>query len=203
MIIILGKSKKLVDAITQQHKTSEVMVISWRDITSEFENIDGLVDEIYVIGFDFSTYMGSFSNCVSKNVEMPWDLIYSIWQKNQCSIVYVNTMWPKVGITYSRYAYCKTALALRIQTIACARVVALPTIVGKNSWPLINASFLEKIIIYVIIRTKKIEVIKKEELSNKILIDTDEPFEPNRIEGKLLWLPRPSIVDKALRILFG
>lgn len=203
MIIILGQSKKIVDAIAQQHKTSELMVISWRDITSDFEVIDCPVEKVYVIGFDFSTYVGLFSNCMSKNVEMPWELIYRIWQKNQCPIVYVNTMWPKAGITYSRYAYCKTALALRIQTLECSRVVAIPTIVDRSSWPLINASCLEKIIIYIFIRTKKIEVITKEELSDKILIDKEEPFELNYIEGKLLWLPRPSIVDKALRILFG
>lgn len=206
-ILILGRSEKIAMAVAELFPKAKIETLSWRSLSVADKT--GIDCELCIVcGFDFGLFFGAFKTFKEVNIEVPHAVLSNAKTKT-AKILYINTMRSAVGTTYSRYYYGKQGLLQELLTTGHSVFeLCLPTIVDKTGTPSLNASAFEKRLIMIVLQVLGINTLEESLISHLIAdILASEPSSvlenTQKLDGKFLSIPRPQIVDRALRLLLG
>jgi hypothetical protein len=203
--ILFGNSKKIYDALSKTTKNSKIDVIPWRINKSISPNFFHKKQILIICGFDHSCYHKGFNYFFNANVTRPSQILNNSIKVFKY-VVYIDTMNNNYQETFSFYYYSKYKFRLFLQSKRPdLRVVEMPLVTNKNGWPDFYASFIEKLLAFLISRTKKINTLAIDNIYNHIIYDYKiaEHKTQGHLALRLKWLPRTRFFDKVLRTIFG
>ena len=206
-ILILGRSEKIAIAVAEHFPKAKIETLPWR--TLSFADNRGIDCEICIVcGFDFGLFLGAFKTFKEVNIEVPFAVLNN--PKNKITkILYINTMRSAFSTTYSRYYFGKQALFQKLLTTGHSVFeICLPTIIDNTGKPSLNASAFERRLIMIVLQLLRINTLEESRLSHLIAdIVASEPSSvmenTQQLDGKFLSIPRPQVIDRALRLLLG
>ena len=203
-ILVLGRSYHLYAAICHAFKSDEIEVVQWRGncSCSNFSNLK--YDIIFIVGFDYSSYMKDYEEYMQVNIKNPLLNLISLC-KNNTDIVYISTQYSNLSYTFSRYRYAKEELGSKIvEQFPNSYIVRFDTFVNSNGELKVNANFIIKKIFYFLIKINIIKTINLKDVSIKLgNYKKSYSLEVNRIEGLFIRAPRTQFIDRLLRVMFG
>lgn len=202
MILIIGNSPHLSEAISLAYPGHDITIVSWR---SDFHHVPQIqADLIFIVGFDYASYMKRYEDFLDVNVEQPMFALQR-FAKPSADRVYVATQNGPKNYTFSRYRYAKEKLGLElVSQSANSYVVRFDTFATLHQEPLVKGGAVTK---WIFSRLAKLGVVKtvdmhtvSERLKN---YQNSCSGDIREITGRLLFLPRPQFIDRLMRLLFG
>ena len=163
-----------------------------------------MAERIYILGFDYSSYLKNFNSYKYINIESPLKKINSL-SSSKTEIIYVTTEKTNKDKTYSRYNYAKNELGRKLQNVYSNRlkVAQYPTIVDALRSPMMHCSFLQGSFIKFAIFLKLVKTISYCDVKKTIIFDQFSDPSFKLIKGSFLNLPRTSFIDRLIRLLLG
>lgn len=204
---MIGHSPKLIQFVESIFPITEKSIISWRSLPLSKEEEKNLAamhwDVLLVCGYNYKTSAASFKDCLAKNVSNVLAFAEACVGKD-IRVIYTNTQGPTRKYTWSRYLYAKMLLGDGlVGNFTNTDVLEFPTIfqygnisttgglLSKTAFRILDSlGCLSK----VTINQSNAENIK---LFHELKAT---PIIPKPI---LLEIPRPLIVDRFLRLIFG
>jgi hypothetical protein len=202
-IYIFGRSKKIIDAVRYLYPKDKITIIPWRIDALPFINL--LEGHLLVIcGFDHSQYGKGFKNFYLHNIENPFRLVLKI-EKLFKHIAYINTNYTEEqNYTFSYYLYAKNELCRRLVSVRSdIKVIKLPSIVNSHKFPVMHASLLEKILGYILIRVKKINILDISEIGKYIKYNENKYHNINTVVLHFKNIKRTRFIDKVCRVILA
>lgn len=202
MVIVLGKSKHLNSIIKKIE--GEKIEFGWRSILKKQnqKNFSQLknVTKIYILGFDFSTFLSRFETCTLTNIINPSEVVFKLLANNpKAEVVYLTTRITTNTKTYSRYLFCKQNLGHMLSKINNAYIIELNTIISNDMTPIVRTGMFARLIFSFLIKTKRISTCTLSEVEHKIRNYKSVSVNPTELIPCYLWVPRSQFLDKALR----
>ncbi len=204
--IFYGRSLKFVNNFENIFGPKIIGVIPWRGSpdSTTFLTLSNKATLI-ICGFDHNAYRHGNASFLDANIEKPYNFLKGEIHKFN-KIIYIDTMNAGKLNTGSLYFYAKKELKRRLLLIRrdiC--IVELPMVVGRFGWPDLHATFIEKILAYVVIKIKKVEVIKSDEIAKYILENGRIATRNDYLEHNIIYknLYRNRLIDKVIRVIHG
>lgn len=209
-IVIYGNSKKFINIIEAIFPDASLKVIAWR------QNIDKLnadvipkemaVDLLVVCGYDYGATFKSWKVFIQNNINYPEQIITELAPQTR-SIIYIDTEPPAKLRTYSRYQFAKFTLGQRLaQKLNQLSVMPVATIHNKDGL-VIHGGVVNQIAFYICWKLGMMKTISTKEIQNMIYEQYNRPILGNEFTKPIcpcfLKIPRPLLIDRILRILYG
>ncbi len=135
-ILIIGKSSHLCEAIRLAYPDHEIKTMTWRGLVGE--TTQERVDLIFVVGFDYGSYMKLYEDYMNVNVTQPI-LAVQRFAKPTAAIVYVATQNGRKTFTLSRYRYAKEKLGhALVHQLPHAYILRFDTFATSSHEPLVK-----------------------------------------------------------------
>ena len=155
MILIVGNSDHLHEAICLAYPDHEIKMISWRGLAHEA--IQSQADLLFIVGFDYGSYMKRYEDYIDVNVMQPM-LAVRRFAKPTASIVYVATQNERSNYTFSRYRYAKEKLGQELMHQSTkAYALRFDTFVTPNQEPLVKGGAITRLVFGTL---RKLGVVK-------------------------------------------
>jgi hypothetical protein len=201
-ILIIGKSSHLCEAISLAYPDHEIKTITWRGLAGE--TTQACVDLIFVVGFDYGSYMKPYEDYMNVNVTQPI-LAVQRFAKPTTAIVYVATQNGRKTFTFSRYRYAKEKLGHALaHQLPHAYVLRFDTFATSNHEPLVKGGAATRLIFSClvklgVIKTVDMLTVRERLKDHQIHASHDLPA----IQGFFMAIPRPQFVDRLMRLFIA
>jgi len=200
MILIVGNSDHLHEAICLAYPDHEIKMISWRGLAHEA--IQSQADLLFIVGFDYGSYMKRYEDYIDVNVMQPM-LAVRRFAKPTASIVYVATQNERSNYTFSRYRYAKEKLGQELMHQSTkAYALRFDTFVTPNQEPLVKGGAITRLVFGTL---RKLGVVKTMDMCTVCerlrSYSSHESHDFRDVTGVLLSIPRPQFIDRLMRLL--
>lgn len=202
MILIIGNSSHLFEAIRSAYPDDEIRVIPWRSNFHEITQIDG--DLIFIVGFDYSSYNMPYDEYMNTNVIQPMFAVQR-FSKLAADKVYITTQNNSKEYTFSRYRYAKEKLGQElVNQWNNSYVIRFDTFASPNHEPLVRGGFISKLIFSYLVKIGIVKIVDMRTVSNclKNYQASSSKYLPN-IKGFFISIPRPQFVDRLMRLFIA
>lgn len=201
-ILIIGNSAHLHESINLAFPNHEIKVIPWRTDFQDMSKEYG--DLIFLIGFDYCSYMKRYEEYMEVNIYRP------LWAARNFSVpssdkIFITTQNDLKSFTFSRYRYAKEKLGFSLfNELQNSYIVRFDTFTSINNEPLVKGGVISILLFKILIKlgllkTSNIKIVT-ERLKNYKLASSNDIRD---IKGYLISLPRPQLFDRLLRILLA
>ena len=202
MILIIGNSDHLYEAIRLAYADHEIKMISWRRLAHEA--IQSQADLLFIVGFDYGSYMKRYEDYIDVNVTQPM-LAVRRFAKPTASIVYVATQNERSNFTFSRYRYAKEKLGQELMNQSTkAYVLRFDTFVTPNQEPLVKGGAITRLVFGALRKLGVVKTMDMRTVCERLrAYASHESHDVRDVTGVLLSMPRPQFVDRLMRLLFA
>lgn len=202
MILVIGNSQHLSEAIRLAYPEHEVKVIPWR---SQFHEMDMTpYDLVFIVGFDYGSYTMRYNEYLDVNVVQPMFAVQR-FAKPSADKVYIATQNGIKNYTFSRYRYAKEKLGLTlVSECANSYVIRFDTFATSTQEPLVKGGFFTKLIFSSLAKLGVVKTVDMQTVSNQLKAYKSSCTNDLRcIKGVLVTMPRPQFFDRLMRLLFA
>lgn len=206
-LLAIGNSEKLIRFIQSVYPISHVRIVSWRSLPVSIEEQNSIAgtnwDILLVAGYDYLSATNFYSTYYDKNVKNILHFANVAIAKDTL-VIYINTMPARKRYTFSRYLFAKMALGKQLldsfpQTIC----LGFPTMIESGKIAT-RGSFFSKFIFWLFYNfgyLSTVEINRSPEANLKLLTKlASKPIVPSPL---LLRIPRPTIIDRLVRLILG
>ena len=199
MILIIGNSTHLCEAIRLAYPDHEIKVIPWRSDFHEMAQVHS--DLVFIVGFDYSSYMKSFADYMDINVTQPL-LAVQRFAKPSADRVYISTQNGNRTYTFSRYRYAKENLGQAlINQSTNSYVVRFDTFATSDHEPLVKGGVITKLIFSCLGKLGVVKTINMFTVSERLkTYKTFSSTDVRNVKGIWIALPRPQFIDRLMRL---
>jgi hypothetical protein len=210
-IVIYGNSPKFIRIVTTLFPTARITILSWRASQSEagtiINKLTQPIDLLMICGYDYASYLANLDHYLINNVQKILK-ICAAFATDQTQIIYIDTLSPKKPRTYSRYLYTKKLLGKElVATYPRTQILSIPTVFDSQNKIGMQGGMISKIAAKTLIQLGIIRTIDLDELQTRIKNAIQSPSNTldslPMVQAILINIPRPQLVDRALRILLG
>lgn len=199
-ITLLGNSIFFYKLIKLIYPDSIISIQSWRAIKKNYKKKTYKIDIIIVCGYDYLSYGYSFKEFVQSNVVKPLGYL-STHASVSTKIIYINTASSPKTFTYSRYEYAKNTLAYSIQSkFKSAEILSLPLILDDRFFTPARGGVVARYIINKLIAHNLIKTINTSQIIKLLENKNKSNRKIQRMDGRLLSIPRNQFIDRILRL---
>jgi len=200
MILIIGNSSHLCEAIRLAYPDHEIKVIPWRSDFHEMAQMHS--DLVFIVGFDYSSYMKRFEDYMDINVTQPL-LAVQRFAKPSADRVYIATQNGFRNYTFSRYRYAKEKLGKAlISQSTNSYVVRFDTFATSNHEPLVKGGAITKLMFRCLVKVGVVKSVDMFTVAKRLkTYQTSSSNDLRDIKGILMALPRPQFIDRLMRLL--
>ena len=202
MILIIGNSGHLYEAIRLAYSDHEIKMISWRGLAHEA--FQSQADLLFIVGFDYGSYMKRYEDYIDVNVTQPM-LAVRRFAKPTASIVYVATQNERRNFTFSRYRYAKEKLGQELMNQSTkAYVLRFDTFVTPNQEPLVKGGAITRLVFGALRKLGVVKTMDMRTVCERLsAYASHESHDVRDVTGVLLSIPRPQFIDRLMRLLFA
>jgi len=202
-VLIYGTGK-ISQAIASYFKNPEIL--SWRH-GKKIRNRK--YSSIYIVGYDFSSTLDRYDIFYQKNITKPLSVLSRYEYIKEAQIIYLNTKNDGSQFTRSRYYYGKQKLSYELSKRYKNLInVSLPSIENDRG-VVLHGGMISKFILGLAFRFFKVDKIHIENVYHYIRRSIEinanirmyRKIKPISSIG-LRW-PRPLLVDRAIRFIYG
>lgn len=201
-ILIIGNSRHLSEAISLAFPNDEVKMMSWRGLVDQ--SVQMRCDLIFMVGFDYGSYMKRYEDYMDVNVEQPM-LAVQRFAKPSADIVYVATQDGLKNFTFSRYRYAKEKLGHALtRQFFNAYVLRFDTFATPSHEPLVKGGMITRLIFSSLVRLGVVKTVDM--LTVRERLKTYQKFatqDLREIKGILISVPRPQFADRLMRLFIA
>lgn len=210
-IVIYGNSPKFIALIQAIFPEASTTILPWRTPEQEVPSILARstmpADLLVVCGYDYDSYHEPENLYLDCNVHRILDVCKMI-ATNATKIIYIDTLSTNKGRTYSRYLYAKKILGHKLKiALPQTQILPIPTVFDQENQigtqgGIVSQMAAKALIHLGIIRTinlQQLQVHLKGAIQNPSNTLDSSPV----IQPILINIPRPQLIDRALRILLG
>lgn len=212
-ILLIGTSPKFIDLMAKLYSNAKQSVVSWRllgEPQTRQHISQGHFDLVLICGYDYGSYMDSYERYFERNVTAPIAALMPLINR-QIAMIYIDTMDAQKPATYSRYAFAKKSLAYQLtQSQAHVAILPIPTITHQNGGLAIYGGWFTRALFTLMQKLGLVQIIAPDALQTKLQLAylslNRRDFNPKKVEqlrGVGLTVPRPILLDRALRIVCG
>ena len=200
MILIIGNSDHLYEAIRLAYSDHEIKMISWRGLAHEV--IQSQADLLFIVGFDYGSYMKRYEDYIDVNVTQPM-LAVRRFAKPTASIVYVATQNERSNYTFSRYRYAKEKLGQELMHQSTkAYALRFDTFVTPNQEPLVKGGAITRLVFGTLRKLGVVKTMDMRTVCERLRsYSSHESHDFRDVTGVLLSIPRPQFIDRLMRLL--
>lgn len=202
MILIIGNSSHLYEAIRLAYPAHEIETISWRGLVHETTQREA--DLIFIVGFDYNSYMKRYEDYIDVNVTQPM-LAVQRFAKPATTMVYVTTQNERSNFTFSRYRYAKEKLGQELMTQSTkAYVLRFDTFVTPEQEPLVKGGAITRLVFGALRKLGVVKTMDMRTVCERLgAYSSHDSHDVRDVTGVLLSIPRPQFVDRLVRLLFA
>jgi hypothetical protein len=210
-IVIYGNSTKFIAIIQALFPKASTTILPWRTPKQEAAIILAKstmpADLLVLCGYDYSSYSVPENLYLERNVYQIL-AVCKLVADNSTKIIYIDTLSTNKGWTYSRYLYAKNILGHKLKiALAQTQIFRIPTVFDQQNEIGMQGGMISQIAAKVLIYLGIIQAINFEQLQDHIkgaIQNGDNILDPSPvIRPILINIPRPQLIDRALRILLG
>ena len=202
MILIIGNSSHLCEAIRLAYPGHEIKVIPWRSNFHEIAQMDG--DLIFIVGFDYGSYMKSYEDYMNVNVIQPMLAVQRL-AKPSADKVYIATQNGLKKYTFSRYRYAKEKLGQElVNQWDNSYVVRFDTFATPNHEPLVKGGSITKLIFSCLVKIGVVKTVDMRTVSDSLkTYQASSSKDLIDIKGFFISIPRPQFIDRMMRLFIA
>lgn len=202
MILVIGNSQHLSEAICSAYPGHEIKVIPWRSQFHEMEMTP--YDLVFIVGFDYSSYMMRYNDYMDVNMVQPM-LAVQRFAKPTADKIYIATQNGNKNYTFSRYRYAKEKLGLTlVSQCANSYVIRFDTFATQSQQPLVKGGFFTQLIFSSLAKLGVVKTVDMQTVSNQLKAYKSSCTNDLRdIKGILVTMPRPQFFDRLMRLLIA
>jgi len=202
MILVIGNSSHLCDAIRLAYPGHEIHVIPWRSDFNELAQMDS--DLVFIVGFDYGSYMKRFDDYLAINITQPL-LAVQRFAKPSADRVYIATQNASKNHTFSRYRYAKEKLGLALMAQSeNSYVIRFDTFATSSHEPLVKGGPVTKFIFKTLAKIGVVKTVDMHMVSNRLkTYKTSCSDDLRDIKGVFMQIPRPQFVDRLMRLFLA
>lgn len=199
-ITLLGNSIYFYKLVKFIYPDSIISIQSWRSIKKNYKQKQYKIDIIIVCGFDYQSYSYDFKKFLKCNVAKP--LAYLKTHASASTrIIYINTAISSKTLTYSRYEYAKNLLAHSIQSeFRSTKILSLPLILDDRYSTPFNGGVVARFVIKKLISHNLIKTINTSQIIKLLENNIISNSKMQKMDGRLLSIPRNQFIDRILRL---
>lgn len=201
-ILIIGNSSHLCEAISLAYPDDEVKTMAWRGLAGV--KAQPHFDLIFVVGFDYGSYMKSYEDYMSVNVVQPLMAVQRL-AKPTADIVYVATQNEHRTFTLSRYRYAKEKLGhALVHQLPNMYVLRFDTFVTPNHEPLVKGGQVTRLIFSYLAKLGVVKTVDMLAVRDRLkLYQAHASHDLHSIRGILIAVPRPQFLDRLMRLFIA
>jgi hypothetical protein len=202
MILIIGNSSHLCEAIRSAYPAHEIKVIPWRSNFHEIAQMNS--DLIFIVGFDYCSYMKPYEKYMNNNVIQPM-LAVQRFAKPSADKVYIATQNGSKKYTFSRYRFAKEKLGQELMNQwDNSYVVRFDTFATPNHEPLVKGGFITKLIFSCLVKTGVVKTVDMRTVSDCLKnYQASSSKDLINIKGFFISIPRPQFIDRVMRLFIA
>ena len=201
-ILIIGNSRHLCEAIGSVYPDHDIKRMGWRSLMEE--TTQELADLIFVVGFDYGSYMKRFEDYMNVNVTQPI-LAVQRFAKPTTAIVYVATQNGRRKFTFSRYRYAKEKLGhALVHQLPHAYVLRFDTFATSNHEPLVKGGAATRMIFSCLVKLGMVKTVDMSTVREHLKdYQNHATHDLPAIQGIFMTIPRPQFVDRLMRLFIA
>lgn len=206
-LLVIGNSEKLVRFTELIYPTSKRIVIPWRSLPIDSKMANDIAstkwDICLIAGYDYSAARSSYNSYICTNVTNVMHILQQCASKDSL-VIYANTMKAKKGYTFSRYLYAKMMLGeALLHSFPNAKVLEFSTIIESGKIAT-TGGFISRFVFKALLFFGALSTtVINEGPESNIKLLSKLANKPTLPKPMLLYIPRPLIIDRALRFILG
>jgi hypothetical protein len=201
-ILIIGNSRHLCEAIRLAYPNHEIKMIPWRGLAEEV--MQEQVDLVFVVGFDYGSYIKRYEDYMDVNVVQPMLAVQRL-AKPSAAIVYVTTQDGRKNFTFSRYRFAKEKLGHAfVSQLSNAHILRFDTFATANHEPLVKGGAITRLIFSCLVKLGVVKTVDMLTVRERLKdYQTYASLDFREIKGILIAIARPQFVDRLMRLFIA
>lgn len=210
-IVIYGNSPKFIALIQGIFPEASTIILPWRTPKQEAAIILAKstmpTDLLVLCGYDYDSYSVPENLYLERNVYRILAVCKMV-SDNSTKIIYIDTLSTNKGRTYSRYLYAKKLLGHKLKiALPQTQILPISTVFDQQKQIGMQGEIISQMAAKALIHLGIIRTINFQQLQDHIQDAIQSPSNTLEstptIKSILINIPRPQLIDRALRILLG